>query len=219
MVELGITPARAGKTDPGPGTPWQSRDHPRACGENGKRMTTSQREHGSPPRVRGKPIGGILSQQATRITPARAGKTSSPARLSRRAEDHPRACGENYYPLVPAKRRFGSPPRVRGKRKLFSCPAGCVRITPARAGKTYFSAKLRPLYTDHPRACGENKSMFAFHCFLLRITPARAGKTTFLFQKSHPRRDHPRACGENPPLGAGRGDAPGSPPRVRGKLL
>ena len=55
-------------------------------------------------------------------------------RLSR--WDHPRGCGENacVHPILPVTR--GSPPRMRGKRKLFCNAVAGSRITPADAGKT-----------------------------------------------------------------------------------
>ena len=92
---------------------------------------------GSPPRVRGKQPGEPDDDDAERITPARAGKTSgfdSP-RAARR--DHPRACGENLSSVLACWIMLGSPPRVRGKRdEQRHGERGCG-ITPARAGKTW----------------------------------------------------------------------------------
>ena len=50
------------------------------------------------------------------------------------------------------------------------------------------------------------------------ITPADAGKTPFLLSRIDFSRDHPRGCGENTICGYRRLPAPGSPPRMRGKL-
>ena len=51
---------------------------------------------GSPPRVRGKLKGFICERDSFRITPACAGKTFNDGGDSRKAEDHPRVCGENF---------------------------------------------------------------------------------------------------------------------------
>ena len=57
-----------------------------------------------------------LAVTLSRITPARAGKTSldTVSRVDR--EDHPRACGENAPDGFTEAETKGSPPRVRGKR-------------------------------------------------------------------------------------------------------
>ena len=49
-----ITPARAGKTIRGRQDSTATRDHPRACGENGQDLLQMVNAGGSPPRVRGK---------------------------------------------------------------------------------------------------------------------------------------------------------------------
>ena len=134
--DLGIIPARAGKTWRRIQTGARSRDHPRACGENFMPYHAPYFVKGSPPRVRGKPGGRRGCDLTQGITPARAGKTLLPLLLFGSSQDHPRACGENL--LFDSGIRFsgGSPPRVRGKRQeLFQSAAG-RRITPARAGKT-----------------------------------------------------------------------------------
>ena len=140
--------------------------------------TPESGRHGSPPRVRGKLEERLDLRQQLRITPARAGKTSSQGRLSRRGEDHPRACGENVFPVMFSRSNCGSPPRVRGKRT--------------------------DKQTQKP---------------LKRITPARAGKTKNLTSLEQDEKDHPRACGENPQERLRIPGVPGSPPRVRGKLV
>ena len=82
LVGSGITPAHAGKTicnrDPRVG----SRDHPRACGENCKRLGLHSKVAGSPPRMRGKLIESDFCFAASGITPAHAGKTLRKWRIS-----------------------------------------------------------------------------------------------------------------------------------------
>ena len=74
-LEYRITPAYAGKTralrEQGE-THW---DHPRVCGENFSVVNAADKSSGSPPRMRGKPVGGLLVALAISITPAYAGKT------------------------------------------------------------------------------------------------------------------------------------------------
>ena len=197
LDNLRITPARAGKTRVPGYTAIRRTDHPRACGENRLSSCVSWQPFGSPPRVRGKRLSSCRKRSAARITPARAGKTSSQDRLSRRGEDHPRACGENKAGVLQSVDGSGSPPRVRGKLGDKSHRPLRVGITPARAGKTLWRRGVRGMGKDHPRACGENmvtkQRLFPdcgspprvrgktcgkplrHRCF--RITPAHAGKT------------------------------------------
>ena len=70
--------------------------------------------------------------------------------------DHPRACGENHIGTVAQGQAEGSPPRVRGKPAGSEMCSAWPRITPARAGKTYFVWQEDGSNEDHPRACGEN---------------------------------------------------------------
>ena len=90
----------------------------------------------------------------------------------------------------------GSPPRVRGKERVFHRSECVRRITPACAGKRLQRAFQQANGQDHPRVCGES--------FLGR-TRVRSG------------RDHPRVCGEKVSGVGERVTKAGSPPRVRGK--
>ena len=192
-----ITPAHAGKTRRCSNIAAISSDHPRACGENDTAAMDKLAEHGSPPRMRGKPPRRNRLRGAHRITPAHAGKTSQRPWRSSCRTDHPRACGENPSGTDKSMSSPGSPPRMRGKH--FSSPDSLAswRITPAHAGKTESGSERATGRADHPRACGENfpgsrgavrkggspprmrgklnlKILVIIH---LRITPAHAGKT------------------------------------------
>ena len=113
-----------------------------------------------------------------------------------------------------------------------------IRITPAHAGKTKYKRARGFLSSDHPRACGENRSKSVqrnaqsgspprmrgkqylqyLNLEAARITPAHAGKTiSRLFPTTHTT-DHPRACGENGRCWRLLERTGGSPPRMRGKL-
>ena len=78
-----------------------------------------------------------------RITPADAGKTGGCSHNSRAHEDHPRGCGENRDVAVSVAVKQGSPPRMRGKRCQDRKQNRRSRITPADAGKTLLSSRLR----------------------------------------------------------------------------
>ena len=216
-TQVGLIPARAGKTRSAHRHASGRRAHPRACGENQGRG-----------RVRPHPMG---------LIPARAGKTSGPAPLSSLLPAHPRACGENTGLSQAAARSPGSSPRVRGKPRWRPDLRAPPRLIPARAGKTSPGPRRCAVRGAHPRACGENsrapiESFFnwgssprvrgkprpgALLVVGAGLIPARAGKTSSSWPACYQASAHPRACGENalpwscsePPLG--------SSPRVRGK--
>ncbi len=151
-----ITPACAGKTDMMRGDGADEEDHPRVCGENSLRPTSSTPRKGSPPRVRGKRfcLSGCLP--AGRITPACAGKTATGHAIPCRGWDHPRVCGENRVGNLVFMLRPGSPPRVRGKPVSPLSQRERIGITPACAGKTLSMSSRILRRKDHPRVCGEN---------------------------------------------------------------
>ena len=71
----GIIPAYAGKSTQTFRHSGRGGDHPRVCGEKGKRQRQTSLFTGSPPRMRGKgPLVGLASRH-TGITPAYAGKS------------------------------------------------------------------------------------------------------------------------------------------------
>ena len=72
---IGITPARAGKTEKNATFACFLKDHPRACGENDASRDIYDCVRGSPPRVRGKLLCRPVHAVVHGITPARAGKT------------------------------------------------------------------------------------------------------------------------------------------------
>ena len=131
-----ITPALAGKTVKSKLLSMSKSDHPRACGENFHNRIKDGSWFGSPPRLRGKLYGCGLPSKCRRITPALAGKTCSRLVFCQAAQDHPRACGENYSCVSVLLHAFGSPPRLRGKRVGIYKSFSVGRITPALAGKT-----------------------------------------------------------------------------------
>ena len=72
---LGLIPARAGKTSHGPDHRLASTAHPRAGGENPHQGYVEVYAQGSSPRGRGKPVARGLGALCPRLIPAWAGKT------------------------------------------------------------------------------------------------------------------------------------------------
>ena len=92
---LRITPACAGKRMFFFACSFFFWDHPRVCGE--------------------KLLPRAVLGPASGITPACAGKSPTAKQRGIPGRDHPRVCGEKLHLLLCVNRRYGSPPRVRGK--------------------------------------------------------------------------------------------------------
>ena len=154
-VQIGITPAYAGKSARILKRRTEKRDHPRVCGEKRKDFETANRKKGSPPRVRGKAEVRHERDQEPGITPACAGKRHCPRFRPGKTRDHPRVCGEKESCQKIQKTTLGSPPRMRG---TDLCDVICGQqsgITPAYAGKRYPYQYAEYCIGDHPRVCGE----------------------------------------------------------------
>ena len=81
---LGIIPARAGSRRSAVTSATSSRDHPRACGEQGLSLPRIARQKGSSPRVWGAADGRLVRSVIGGIIPARAGSRT------RRSRSEPR---------------------------------------------------------------------------------------------------------------------------------
>ena len=112
-------------------------------------------------------------------------------------------------------------------------------ITPAYAGKSIRLNFYARYCQDHPRVCGEKTftvrnvegvegspprmrgkgSATIISQRLGGITPAYAGKSKTGRLHCAVRPDHPRVCGEKHPSQFLRSVLPGSPPRMRGKVI
>ena len=111
-------------------------------------------------------------------------------------------------------------------------------ITPAYAGKTKGSPRLKAIRQDHPRVCGKDPFGICLFRFwrgspprmrerrrdtgtepeLKGITPAYAGKTYPPSRQATIGKDHPRVCGKDPRTWARGPWKRGSPPRMRERL-
>ena len=112
---------------------------------------------------------------------------------------------------------LGSPPPMRGK--VYKCFIiwFSVRITPAYAGKSGLQDVLPVPAEDHPRLCGEKKTIIRAKGVCIRITPAYAGKSRSAEKHCRSQEDHPRLCGEKHDCVALPACLYGSPPPMRGK--
>ena len=192
-----IIPARAGQTRCLVSERQVSPDHPRACGANLYMKMWARGSDGSSPRVRGKLVRVLGRVALGRIIPARAGQTNESPIPTAASPDHPRACGANELKQSKTGQKYGSSPRVRGKRDRRSCRPLAAWIIPARAGQTPRARDPRCPGPDHPRACGANRllrshrlteygssprvrgkrEIVSIIMSRARIIPARAGQT------------------------------------------
>ena len=187
--------------------------------------------------MRGKDCLHLLSSFVRRITPACAGKRTTPKYPVMDDRDHPRMCGEKNIVRKASFDPQGSPPHVRGKGTVLSEMITSQRITPACAGKRVFGCCHADDGQDHPRMCGEKKVMrsgkdkhmgspphvrgkgflYFAHEMFEGITPACAGKSSTRFLTEILSWDHPRMCGEKLLWYLRQRSKMGSPPHVRGK--
>ena len=159
----GSPPRMRGKADRDTTQDRTAVDHPRVCGEKFCFQKQKGLRMGSPPRMRGKDCTCFTNWCVVGITPAYAGKRTSPPFPASRRRDHPRVCGEKNCAVSIDTSIAGSPPRMRGKAQIRLLSIWQKRITPAYAGKSRsWSAhrqqqrrrhRQQPL--DHPRVCGE----------------------------------------------------------------
>ena len=112
---LGITPAWAGKSVRPVHKLECSPDHPRVGGEKWGTACRGSQTLGSPPRGRGKATLARPIRPVARITPAWAGKSTACFTASYPSQDHPRVGGEKLNRMWPNRKKWGSPPRGRGK--------------------------------------------------------------------------------------------------------
>ena len=125
------------------------------CGEKVIQIPDYKNFQGSPPRMRGKVHTGSWDSAVKGITPAYAGKRTSPLHEPSMRRDHPRVCGEKRKYHCRYARRLGSPPRMRGKTLELFGGAVVDGITPAYARKSICLALPITAPMDHPRVCGE----------------------------------------------------------------
>ena len=132
----GIIPAHAGNTGGVRPSLVPLRDHPRACGEHFGTAFAAAVPTGSSPRMRGTPRTRRIVRLIAGIIPAHAGNTFRWLFFGRFQRDHPRACGEHPYRIIPIPESMGSSPRMRGTHHIPHRGRFVPGIIPAHAGNT-----------------------------------------------------------------------------------
>ena len=110
--------------------------------------------------MRGTELRIRSARSSQRITPADAGNSGLEMGTPIPIKDHPRGCGEQWTYQRMMRRRWGSPPRMRGTAESRRVPVGEQRITPADAGNSHMPPVCCGLTADHPRGCGEQFRVF-----------------------------------------------------------
>ena len=149
-------PAHAGKTGRNPQATSESKEHPRARGENEVWRAANKDGKGTSPRTRGKLLFNEANSPTTRNIPAHAGKTTYCNTHHTTSREHPRARGENKSQVVRRHALWGTSPRTRGKRTTWAKTPPLKRNIPAHAGKTHERGEPGQYREEHPRARGEN---------------------------------------------------------------
>ena len=175
-VQIGITPAYAGKSARILKRRTEKRDHPRVCGEKSLVMRWMSRSMGSPPRMRGKASCVWIFARLIGITPAYAGKSCPFLRRTSPRRDHPRVCGEKIWLSSVCVHASGSPPRMRGKVPGLLLQHLTHGITPAYAGKSLWLFQGLGPRQDHPRVCGEKSFKTSTSCGYKGSPPRMRGK-------------------------------------------
>ena len=132
----GITPARAGKSGPKAGCRCCSWNYPRSRGEKQILAAGSVAWRELPPLARGKDWYEQNGIEINRITPARAGKSSSSCSTVARQRNYPRSRGEKHKLFKHPRHLPELPPLARGKVHNYFFARLHPGITPARAGKS-----------------------------------------------------------------------------------
>ncbi len=201
--------------------------------------------------MRGQDSGKKWTQDCVRITPADAGTSTTPILSDVTRQDHPRGCGDKTSSGSLRVPDDGSPPRMRGQVGEGMAEGVILWITPADAGTSGICGLSAPWWPgtsysqvmamvtapDHPRGCGDKRSLWFISSMVAgspprmrgqawltirvrtknRITPADAGTSLPVNAQDVAERDHPRGCGDKRILNASQKIQTGSPPRMRGQ--
>ena len=136
MIDSGITPAHAGKTNEWFRDENLIEDHPRSRGKDRFNNDPLELLEGSPPLTRERLIEENVPLDRVGITPAHAGKTTRWGKYAHQERDHPRSRGKDFRAYNMIYNEWGSPPLTRERQISMANKKILVRITPAHAGKT-----------------------------------------------------------------------------------
>ena len=114
---------------------------------------------GSSPRMRGTPRRHASHRGGVGIIPAYAGNTITLSAMHEAYWDHPRVCGEHATGASTQVNCTGSSPRMRGTPVVPPAYPTFTGIIPAYAGNTPRPDPWTGFPGDHPRVCGEHRSL------------------------------------------------------------
>ena len=132
------------------------RVHPRIRGEDSQPPAAHSPQRGSPPHTRGRFSDKKWRRQASRFTPAYAGKIVPEKPTHSRRQVHPRIRGEDNQNVLANVKSMGSPPHTRGRSDLCLHFPDAHGFTPAYAGKICACRPTRLFSEVHPRIRGED---------------------------------------------------------------
>ena len=210
-------PTRVGRTSLSGRRGRADTEHPHACGENGRSAPQASTLVGTSPRVWGERERRVSLPRSYRNIPTRVGRTPRRSPRAWRSAEHPHACGENSIAISVSFCSVGTSPRVWGELQQLLLVICVSRNIPTRVGRTSSTRVPIRHISEHPHACGENRSMrgttraaigtsprvWGERCLRLnyatqlRNIPTRVGRTKEANDMNEIKTEHPHACGEN----------------------
>ena len=166
--------------------------------------------------MQGALIAQFLRADQVGIIPAHAGNTAMPIYWNVCDRDHPRARGEHSIMRSRFSVLVGSSPRMRGTPSADWADRRCWGIIPAHAGNTRCRLRLPLSPWDHPRACGEHKSVCTPPTSCSGSSPRMRGTRGSGADTPNVPRIIPAHAGNTVPPRKAIADSGGSSPRMRG---
>ena len=234
--DLGLIPARAGRTL----LRWSCRRrawaHPRSRGADTTPAITARRCAGSSPLARGGRHPPLGRNHREGLIPARAGRTVTSARNGQVGRAHPRSRGADARASRWRGRWRGSSPLARGGPSPADPRGARAGLIPARAGRTVADSTTPASCGAHPRSRGADPERVpesvpmggssplargglarrSRRAVRVGLIPARAGRTKRPAGRRPTTGAHPRSRGADPDARGRRERCRGSSPLARG---
>ncbi len=234
--QIGLIPARAGRTWHSRGSGFRPGAHPRSRGADRACGPAPCGTGGSSPLARGGRRARACGTRGGGLIPARAGRTSPPRWLRPHGQAHPRSRGADARSARRRRPKRGSSPLARGGRGRRCQVEVGPRLIPARAGRTCGSAAPSSAPWAHPRSRGADDvshlrsyapvgssplarggpALAGVSPDAVGLIPARAGRTGQTAAASAARPAHPRSRGADKDPPARSAMRSGSSPLARG---
>mgnify|MGYP001156494844 CR=1 FL=1 len=177
FADVGLIPARAGRTRSSPPWPATSAAHPRSRGADALIAALARHVCGSSPLARGGLRDLSCSAPVDRLIPARAGRTPFRSTRTGMPRAHPHSRGADWRPWSRPTCRQGSSPLARGGRLPSTSAFSRWGLIPARAGRTPRSPEPGRRLQAHPRSPGADRRSYGSDVGYGGLIPARAGRT------------------------------------------